>query len=265
MAFSQSYRLNQTSLPKFEFGGGLGWANLPYYPGSTIRRTLVLPVPSFIYRGDKLRADEDGGLRGRFFSNRHLEINTSFGLIFPVKSEKVPLRKGMKDLDPVIEIGPGVIIHLIPKKKNQKYTISLNLGTRVGIQTDFTSVHHRGYVFSPLLFSWIQASKKVTLFNGLALAWSTKKHQAYLYDVANHEAASFRPAYRSSGGLFNSRLVSFFIYNPHPNWSLFGGGIWQNYNLAANKKSPLHETDNAISGILGFTYWFYQSKTRVSY
>ena len=61
ISLAQNYRSNKDQLPKLELGVGLGAAFLPHYPGSDETHTLVLPFPAIVYRGEKIRSDEDGG------------------------------------------------------------------------------------------------------------------------------------------------------------------------------------------------------------
>ncbi|MBT3980409.1 MAG: MipA/OmpV family protein [Bacteriovoracaceae bacterium] len=258
-SMAQSYRLDQENLPVMEAGLGIGWANFPYYPGASKRRNFVLPYPAFIFRGDKVRADEDGGMRGRFFSNERFEINTSVGFSLPVNSDDVPSRYGMDNLDPLFELGPGVIYHFIPAKKGRRYTLSLNLGTRIAISSDFKHTKHKGYVLHPLLFGWYKIHKNLTVFNGLSATWATKDYHNHFYRVKGRESGALRPSYEAKGGNMSITLSTFFIFNFLKKWSVFGGAVMTSYDHASNKDSPLHIKDHTVSGITGLTFWFYQS------
>lgn len=258
LSFSQSFRLDLDTPPKIELGAGIGWVNLPYYPGAKERRNIVLPFPAFIYRGDILRADEDGGMRGRFFSSERFEINASFGLTLPVDNEDVAVRSQMNELDPLLEVGPGLIYHIIPRQKNKKFSLSLNLAPRLAFSTDFKSAKEQGYALNPLFYSWYQFSKRLTLFSGLSGLWATKEYQEYFYEVPSQYATATRPSYQAQAGNISYNLSQFLIFNPSTSFSVVVGGIYENYHWAANKESPLHQKDENFSTILAFTWWFYQ-------
>lgn len=72
--FAQKYRSSKKKQPKVEIGVGVINTTTPHYPGSDKRLNLTLPFPTVMYRGDILRSDEDGGLRGRFLHSDHFEI-----------------------------------------------------------------------------------------------------------------------------------------------------------------------------------------------
>lgn len=258
--YAQTYRLNQKSPPTFEAGIGIANANLPAYSGAKERRKLTLPFPSFVYRGDTLRADEDGGLRGRLFKSDRVEINTSFSFSFPVDSENIEAREGMDDLDALFEVGPGVIIKLIPKKENSRFTLSLNLATRAAFTTDLNLTRAQGVSLNPLLFAWTQLSDKTTMFNGLSVNFASQKLHAHFYDVAPQFATATRSQYTSEAGFFSTNLSTFFIFNTDSRWSFFTGAFYENHKGAANTDSPLHLRDENFSTIVGMTYWFYRSK-----
>ncbi len=256
--YAQVYRLNQKKVPIFELGAGVGAGIFPYYPGSKEKRKLVLPFPAFIYRGDKIRSDEEGGMRGRFFSSEKFEINTSFGFNLPFDSEDIKIRRGMKESKFIFEAGPGLIYHFIPRSKKKKFSLSASLNLRLAIETNFKKFSYKGLVFDPLIYSWTKLTPKLTLFNRVRLSWATRRYQGHFYDVANSEVTSFRPMYKSSGGFFSANLSNFLIFSLSEKISLFGGLFYENFKLAKNKKSPLHLKDSNIGTLLGFTYWFYQ-------
>jgi outer membrane protein len=90
--------------PRWELGAGLAVAHLPDYRSAGEGRAYALPVPSFVYRGERLRADRDG-LRGELFETERVELNVSVGLGVPVRTNGNEARQGMRRLDPVVEAG----------------------------------------------------------------------------------------------------------------------------------------------------------------
>ena len=69
---SAQIRFNPTGgpLPLWEAGFGIVHAIAPDYPGADHSSTYTIPFPAALYRGDVLRADEDGGMRGRFLKKK---------------------------------------------------------------------------------------------------------------------------------------------------------------------------------------------------
>lgn len=260
--FPQNYRLDQENLPIWEFGLSAAWLRLPYYPGSKDARTFALPAPAFIYRGDKIRADEDGGLRGLFLKSKKFEINASFGFNLPADQKDVKIREGMEELDPLFEIGPGIIYHLIPKEKNERFSLSLNIGLRYAFSSDLSFTKDRGFIVNPLLFSWFQITDKLILFTGLSSAWATKSYHGFFYDVPINAARVDRSEFTAHSGSVATTLSNFFILNATKKTSFFLGGIYDSFHNARNRDSPLHQRDENFSVIAGMTYWFYQSKNK---
>ena len=51
---------NVMKKPLWEFGLGVGGLNVPDYRGSDERRSILFPIPYFVYRGDRLFVDRRG-------------------------------------------------------------------------------------------------------------------------------------------------------------------------------------------------------------
>lgn len=120
--------------PLWEIGAGIAGISLPDYRGSDVTQTYVLPIPYFIYRGEILKADQNG-LRGMLFDSDKLEINVSLNGTVPVDSEDNPARRGMADLKPTIELGPTVNVHLW-QTSNQKMKLDFRAPVRTNITVE---------------------------------------------------------------------------------------------------------------------------------
>ena len=129
---------------------GIGVTGLyfPDYPGSDQSSPYVLPFPYFVYRGEILKADRHG-LRGVFFDTDRIELNLSLGASLPVKSDDNRARQGMPDLQPTVELGPSIDIHLW-RTANRRYQLDLRLPVRMAV-TASGGVDDIGWVFSPRL------------------------------------------------------------------------------------------------------------------
>ena len=259
---AQTIRVKDKTPPVFEFGAGISYVNFPHYPGASTSRTILLPFPTFIYRGDFLRSDENGSLRGRLVSNDYFEINTSFGFTFPSDQEDVPERKGMAELDTLLEVGPGFIFYFVPKSKIDKYSIAFRAAIRTSFSTDLSHTKDRGVVFSPRLYGWYKLSDKFTAFGSLTAEWTTQKYQDYYYSVGSQFATVNRPAFKANSGLLTQKVSLFLDYSITPKISVFGGMIYEDYKSSANRKSPLFVKEDSLASLVGLTWWFFESERR---
>ena len=133
--------------PLWELGVGLGLLQIPDYRGSDENRLYLLPYPYLIYRGDFLKVDEQH-VSGQIFKTDRILLDFSGYGSVPVKSSNNSARAGMPDLDPTFELGPALQIKLLESKED-KYKLDLTLPVRAFFPTDFSSVRHEGWVFSP--------------------------------------------------------------------------------------------------------------------
>jgi|GEM_PF-4440479 len=241
-------------------GAGVGWGNFPYYPGSKARRNLVIPFPSFVFRGDTFLADEDGPMRLRLVHSKRFEITSSFGFNPPFSSENVPVRKGMDDLNTLLELGPSFMYHIIPRSQDKIFNLSISLNTRLAMQTNFKSLKESGVIIDPLLHCWTKLSKRIVLYTGLRFSWSSRKHQSFYYDVPSKFSTPQRPSFQSKSGLFSVALTNFAIINLNKRWTFFAGLFYDDFSYAKNSDSPLHQVDRNLASLVGFTYWFYTGR-----
>ena len=82
--------------PLWEFGLGAGAIAFQDYRGSDTTHAYPLPVPYVVYNGKFLKADRDG-VRGTLFNQDWLEINLSFNLTTPVRSDRSEERRVGKE------------------------------------------------------------------------------------------------------------------------------------------------------------------------
>ncbi len=258
LSWGQNYFNLEDNPPKIELGAGLVTATTPHYPGSDEHIRLTIPVPAFIYRGDKIRADEDGGFRGRFFHSEHFELNLSLGGSLPVGSDDNDERAGMPKLDTILEFGPGLIIHFVPKKSRKRYRISLNLPIRYAISTDLNDTYGRGFLFNPLFYSFYKITDRFATIMSFSGTWATQRLHNYLYTVEPKFATSNRPAYDADSGymLTTATIGMNYLWD---NYSLFAGYAFHNASDNANKSSPLFVEKKSYSVGIGFIWWFYEN------
>lgn len=138
----------QTELkPEWELGAGVAAIDFPMYRGSDERRSYILPVPYFVYRGETVQVNRER-LRGLIFKRDAVEMDISVNGSVPAKGAKA--REGMPDLDPTLEIGPSLNFHLL-YSENRKNTFDLRMPLRGVIASNFQHVQSAGWLFQPQL------------------------------------------------------------------------------------------------------------------
>jgi outer membrane scaffolding protein for murein synthesis (MipA/OmpV family) len=194
--------------PLWELGVGLGLLQMPDYRGSDENRLYLLPYPYLVYRGDILKIDEQRVTGQIFKTDRILLDFSGFGSV-PVKSSNNSARAGMEDLDPTFELGPALKIKLWESKED-KFKLSLSLPVRAFFSTDFSSVRHEGWVFSPRInFVKNDLIPETGLNMGISVGpmFADSGYNAYFYNVEPQYATATRPAYSAGGGYSGSTLT----------------------------------------------------------
>lgn len=256
--------LDEESEPLWEAGAGVVTALTPAYPGSEDTNEFVIPFPSFFYRGKILRADEEGGARGRFFKTEDFEINLSIGGSLPANSDDVKAREGMPDLNTMIELGPGFLATLWKKRGAQNYKLGLNVPLRAALAVDFFEVKERGLVFNPLLYFVTEniLGSRVFTFTGLSTVVASHKFHRYFYQVDPQFATASRPVYGAKSGYLGTTISQGFSKLIFKNVNAFLGLSYSNHEGAANQNSPLFKEKHNFTAALGFVWWFYESEER---
>lgn len=186
--------------PEWELGVGVGAVDFPIYRGAAERRTYVLPTPYVQYRGDFLQVDRER-VRGLLFRHDRVELDLSVNGSVPVRSKDSAARQGMPDLDPTLELGPELQLHLYYDER--KHTnLDLRLPVRAVYAVNFGRFDQVGWVHHPLL--------NLDLRNVLQSGWNlgmqagllrgNRGYHAYFYDVAPQYANATRPTYTATGG-----------------------------------------------------------------
>jgi len=186
--------------PLWEAGAGIAALTLPAYRGSDVSQNFVLPAPYFVYNGDFLKADRHG-VRGQLFENERFDLNISASASPPTSSDDLPVRDGMPDLKPTVEIGPELDITLWRGNANFDF-LKLRLPVRQaftvgGVPRDI------GVIFSPNLNTDIRNIFGLPGWNlGLVTGpvFASARQNAYFYDVDSQYANAQRPTYAAAGG-----------------------------------------------------------------
>ncbi len=248
-------------LPLWELGIGAAAYNQPNYPGSDVRSTVVFPFPYVIYRGDRLRIDRS--IQGILFETERLKIDISAGGTALVESDQSDARRGMPDLDPVVEVGPAV--SLLLTDSNLPYSLWGRAAIRTAYSIDNSnwSIAQQGWTgdarvryLRPLI------GEKLRLSSELGARFADQDYAGYYYDVAPDYATPLRPAYDAGSGYAGSWLgLGLDGRDGRWRWSIYGA--YQNLDGTAFAASPLVESKNGFSlGVtVGWVFW--QSETTV--
>ncbi len=125
--------------PLWELGVAAGVGSLPDYPAADQNHVRALALPFIRYRGDILRSDEKGLVRGRFIRTPDVEFDISLNGSFPARSDKNTARAGMPDIDWLGEVGPR-LEWTVARAAGDIARVTLELPVRTVWSTDFKAV-----------------------------------------------------------------------------------------------------------------------------
>jgi MipA family protein len=245
--------------PLWELGVGVSALRLPVYRGSNEFKNLALPLPYFVYRGERLKLDREGG-RGLLFKTDRLELDISFSGSFPVSSVNNEARAGMPGLKATLEAGPLLIASLW-HSEDQNSLLTARFPLRGVMTSNFNGA---GYVFQPQLAydvrnfagtGWVAGIRGGPLFQSRAYA-------DYFYGVPAAFSTSSRPAYQGSSGYGG--------YNVLVGGSRRYGNTWvgafakyDNLSGASFDDSPLIRKKQFFTVGLAISWIFAESSTKV--
>lgn len=247
-------------LPKWEWGLGAGWLNVPAYRGAKGHKSYLLPVPFIAYRGEAIRMDEDG-MRGRLFESERIHLDLSIAGNLPVPKDADSARAGMPNLDPVGEFGPTLDISLIRNGERHagEASIWLRLPVRAALSVGNPLIAQQGWVFSPYVdLSYRKGASRSHWRVSLALGplYASRRYHEYFYKVPAEFATAIRPQYQPDGGYSGSRATLTLVMNSR-HWFIGAFVRYDRLNGAVFENSPLVEIDNyfamgfAVSRIFG--------------
>lgn len=249
--------------PLWELAVAAGGIYSPDYPAADKNSLHGLALPYVIYRGDVLRLGTDSIAKGVFIDTDYTELNVSMAAAFNANSNDNGARRGMPDLDYLVEIGPQLKI-----KFGELYGgwAELQLPVRAVLSTDFGRVDHRGYLFNPK-FSYARQNifnSGIDMNSTIGSSFATEKLHTYFYTVEPRFATATRPAYEADGGYLGSALTVGLSYGVTDRVRTYVGGQAAYYGGAANEDSPLFRRKVNSSIHAGFTWSFFQSDVRAA-
>ena len=250
-------------LPLWEAGAGAAVVSLPHYRGADQGKIWVLPFPYLVYRGDFLKAEERR-VRGVLFKQDRAEIDISVSAQPPVDSGESDSRRGMPDLDPVIEIGPSLNLSMY-RSADRRTEVELRFPVRAAFATDFSYVDFTGWVFQPNVNADVRDPLGMTgwKFGVLGgLLFSNRRYNEYYYAVDPAFATPTRPAYNPSGGYAGSQVIAA-LSKRFPQFWIGGFVRWDTLDNAIFADSPLVRTEKYFAAGFAVAWIIGESKTRV--
>ncbi len=192
-----------TGKTEWTMGLGLGVFDYHLYPGAKNTNQLVLPAPYFTYRSPSFEIDR--GIKSFLYDSEEIVIDISADFGLPVDSDDTLARKGMPDLDLVLQLGPSLEFMLNDKKSNY-FDIRFELPVRVAFAVDIGHLQNIGYLFEPRFTFDHRRSSRTGLSHKatIGLKFATQDFYAYYYDVAPEYVTSMRSQYSSDAGFGGS-------------------------------------------------------------
>jgi hypothetical protein len=243
------------ALWEFRFAAFARYA--PVYPGSAEYDLNMLPIPYPVYRGKRLRFGEDidSFAEGRIVRGPRARLDVNFNLNFGEDSENIPVRRGMPDLDPLIEVGPELEIKLNDPSISEGDWL-LALQARAAISSDGSGLDGRGFLLNPELEYRIDqafGSHNDWSFS-FKSTWASEDFAAYYYGVAPEFATPTRRGFDASAGYLGSVFRVGLERQISPRMRFDGSArVWFNHG-AKNSSSPLFQDDLGV-GIQGAFIW----------
>lgn len=239
--------------PLWEAGLGLGALAAPDYRGADQGNTYLLPIPYFVYYGERLRVDRRG-VRGELLGSARVSFSVSASLGPPSNSTN-GARTGMPDLDPTIEIGPSLDIELDDGASNRNPLVMLRLPLRTAIATDLSHWHNVGWVFLPNIsfdFKNIGPGNDWTLGVSTGPIFASNAYHDYYYTVRPEFVTPTRPAFDAPAGYSGSSIAVTMSRRFNGYW--VGGFVRYDYlRGAAFYDSPLVRTPHAFYAGIAFS------------
>lgn len=252
--------LDKEVLPLYEIGLGAGWASIPHYPASDDSNEYYFPFPYFVYRGNVLRADRQG-VRALFYETPDMEVNFSFDGTPPVDSSKDDARRGMDNMDALLEVGPAVRYKLWD---DFGQNLSVNVPVRFATAVGGHGLEYEGILFNPQLrYSNNRVYDKNTRFVAtLGPKFAYNGLNDFYYTVEPQFQTATRPTYFAEDGYIGTEASFGSFYSFLPDVNLFFGASFTYNGGNINENSPLYRQDYDYRLATGFIYSLYKSEEK---
>jgi outer membrane protein len=247
--------------PLWEAGLGVGGLVFPDYRGSDEMQAYPIPVPYLIYRGDFLKADREG-VRGELFDREYAELSISVNATIPVSSDDNSARRGMPDLEPTIELGPSLDLH-VWKSPDERIKLDVVMPLRAPLTVE-RSPKSIGWLFSPRVNLDIGNVNNSgwNLGLGAGPVFADRKYHDYFYSVKPQYANAERLEYDANGGYSGVHVLAS-LSKRYPKYWVGAYVRYDSLESAAFEDSPLVRSTSYIAGGFGIAWMIGQSKRLV--
>ncbi len=250
---------DEAGLPLWEIGvAGLG-AYVPDYPASGHSQTTGFALPIATYRGDLfLFSAGSEGVNGAFQINERTTLNLGVDAAFSAKSKDNRQRRGLPDLDYLVELGPSVEYRFWEDGKRKLTAIGQ---VRAAFAVDTDRFDYTGIAVEPQIVYEQGAFlvPKMNLTVGLSSKFAYDGLNQYFYSVAPEFATADRRAYRAHNGYQQTALSSKLLLPLTPRLSIFALSQLLYDDGATNHDSPLYRKDFTYAVGLGLAYSLFVS------
>jgi len=246
--------------PKWELGLGAAGIDFPMYRGAAERRSYLLPLPYVQYRGDVLRVDRDR-VSGVLFRRERVELDISINGSVPVRGAQA--RQDMPDLDPTLELGPSLKLHLLFDERRQT-NLDLQLPVRAVMAVGPGRFERQGWLFHPRLNLDFKRVARSDWNLGLVagLLYGDQGYHSYFYDVAPQYATTARPAYSAGAGYAGKQFIA--SLSRRRGDLVMGAFLkWDDLSGAVFADSPLVQSRQAFSAGFLVAWVFARSEKMV--
>ncbi len=253
-------------LPLWELGFGGGVIRIPDYRGSDEAGVYPYPFIMPVYRGRFLQADEEG-IKGVLGESSRFRLDLSFYGNVPVSNDN-DARKGMDDLEPILEVGPMLRIKPWQTPAHQQsiiFDVPVRAAIAVGKGLDYV-----GFGVTPRL-SYRRALGPVGSnrgspnwkwsISGEAL-WGSGGLHRYYYQVDPQDATATRPAYDAQPGFGGTRFRTS-IYRRDPKKLISFYAVYDDVSGAVFEDSPLVRRQGGFTVGFVVTWFLVQSDEQV--
>ena len=259
LAMAAPAQAQDSAKPLWEIGAFAGVANTPAYPGSSDRTSRALVIPTLIYRGDIIRA-ENGGIGARLVHTDKMEFDLGFAGSLPANTRDTSARKGMPDLGTLIEFGPRLKMTLAHPAPGSR--VRLEVPVRAVLEFN-DGINNQGIAFEPeLVYEKHDIGAGWSLSTSGSLVFGDSKLNNFFYGVTPQYATATRPTYDAQAGLIATRLALSTAKHLTPDLRVFGFVRYESYAGAANLSSPLHQSANGAAIGIGLTWTLGRSEER---
>lgn len=249
----------EPSPPLWDWGFGLGYIRYADYPSSDEYSDIMIPFPTFQYRGEFLRADDREGGRAYLFKTDEWSLEFSGGGRLPLDSTKNLARTGMENLPLVLDGGPQLVYA-------SGRTWEFQLAPFLSAAADGSNIRQNGMRFkAQVIYRWEGETRgpfaSPIIISGTAafeMNAATEEYMRTYFQVDPSYATASRPAYNAVAGFLNNNL-SYYQRFSSGRFSMYIGGSLSDYSWSANRTSPLHKTDLNVGYGVGLTYQFGES------